>query len=199
MALDVTWQTLTDPISKGEIERNFIDVETWSGSLTGDNFAATAAIDVDKLAAKFVETYIVMKYLGGSGIPAVGTVLDTATIPGSNEDEPWSYVGHAWVCTDTGDGLGKVEFDYGYYDVNGDFVPTSIASGVPVTLSNSGAGANSPHQGGLNAQYSGGDFIPYTSNIHTIRMLSHSQGTNYLSAATDFLVVTLRLMRRMQE
>jgi hypothetical protein len=199
MPVTLTHSALSNPIDRTEIDQNFADVEAWSGNISNADIASDADIEIDKLAAKYQEVHLKLEYAGGAGLPAATTVMDVVTLPGNDGDEAWEYLGHTWVCTDTGDGTGKIEFDFGYYDAAGTFQSTSLDSGATTTLANSAAGADSANQGGATDSVGSGDAIPFTSNIQTIRMICNTQGANYLTAATDFLTVTIILMRRLQE
>lgn len=199
MPLTITNDTLSSPIDKSEIEQNFSDIEDWSIAITNSDVAAGAAIDIEKLASKYTEVHITFRYASGAGLPAATTVMDMAALPGSSTDESWSFVGYSWVCTDTGAGTGKFEFDYGYYDAAGAFQSTSLLSGAAVTIANSSAGANSAYQGTSTSTYANGELIAFSNTTQVVRLICNTQDATCINAAGDFLTISVRLMRKVQE
>lgn len=199
MGVRLYYSTLSDPIDKYEIERNFADVEEWSRNISSGDIASDADIDIDKFAARYSEMHVRLTYAGGAGLPSSGTVMDQAVIPGDIGDEPWKYVGYAWICKDNGDGTGLVKVEYGNYDVYSEFIASPLGDAPIIQLVQSAAGANQTSAGKYSLNYSSGSFLPYAPEAQTVRLVSEDPGSLYLSAATDHVTVVLRFMRRLQE
>jgi hypothetical protein len=191
MALTYSYPTLSNPVSKAEIEANFADVAAKFSQIVSADLSSSAGIVSTQLSQPYQEIWVPLLYAGGAGMPVANTILDVAPIPGSNGDTAWTATDVAWVCTDTGAGTGTFDVVYGGY-VAGVFTGvTNIA--LAVSISEGGAGANDARQ---NYGLSGGSVsLAYTTTVRSIALRVATQDATTVSAAGSFLKVMVCLKR----
>jgi hypothetical protein len=114
--LTLTNATLTDPADKTEVEDNFTDVQTiLNGGIDNDNIAASAGIDITKLAAYNYEFLVAMHVWSASVLrPAVSATIPICTValPGTTSDGvAYTILSGAWYISDDGDAAAQTIFD----------------------------------------------------------------------------------------
>lgn len=199
MPVLLTYKTFPDPFVKDHVEKNFADVASFQGNITDSDISFSAPLAATKLRASDMNTIVQMKFAGGAGIPAASTIMDIVPIPGfPSGSDVWTVDDISWVCTDTGAGDGRIKIAHGYYTAAASLWLEANVTVIDFTIPNSNAGADSPNQGTITIDDA--DTAPFPANSGgTFRLESVAAGTNYLSAASDYLTISLRLSRVIQD
>jgi|TARA_R110000824_G_scaffold112943_1_gene262433 subtilase family serine protease len=133
MALTLT-TSLSDTITKSELEGNFSSIAGKFGAIDNTDIKASAGIAISKLAATKEYVVITLESRGdGTGLDTDDQYRDMVPLPGlSGNENNWTMVQAAWVCTDVGAGSATFDVEWSNYDANGNYavVSTPIAAEV---------------------------------------------------------------------
>jgi len=133
MALTLT-TSLASTITKSELESNFTSIANKFGAIDNSDIKAAAGIAISKLAAAKEYVVITLESRGdGTGLDTDDQYRDMVPLPGlSGNENNWTLVQAAWVCTDVGGGAVTFDVEWSNYDANGNYavVATPIAAEV---------------------------------------------------------------------
>ena len=133
MALTLT-TSLASTITKSELEGNFTSIANKFGAIDNSDIKASAGIAISKLAAAKEYTIVTLESRGdGTGLDTDDQYRDMVPLPGlSGNENNWTLVQAACVCTDVGGGTGTFDVEWAQYDPNGNYatVTTPIAAEV---------------------------------------------------------------------
>jgi hypothetical protein len=192
--IKLSYWTLPDPVTAAAIERNFADIVRSQGNITNKDIAYLDPIAITKFRATRDEVVHTLTYAGGAGIPVAGTAMAFSPIPFDTNN--WQPQEVSWLCTDTGNGSGQVKIAYGYYTAAGAW--TAAGTLVAALDLPNGSGADGGNQGSEDVALA--NVVPSVGgNAVTFRLESVTAGANYLSAATDFLTINVRMTRVLQQ
>jgi len=190
------------PISAGTVVRSAINsilaaiVSKFNANIDNSDISSTANISPTKLSASNTECWVTLPYLErGTVWPAVSatTPLVAAALPGQSGDASWVATDVSWVCNDIGTADASFDVRYGHYDGTGAWTNDgSVTLGVVLTrIGGDGTGSQ-----GRSSRLSVS--IPNGATVTSLALMSAGAGTGVVSAATGFLVVSVRLRRVLQ-
>jgi hypothetical protein len=190
MSLTYSYPTLSNPISRTEIQQNFADLAAKFGNITSADILSTASITASQLAGAYYEFWVQLRYNGGA-FPAANTILDAVPLPGDSTDSSYSLVNAAWICTDPGNGAAKFSVVQGTYGAAGAW--STYATHIAAQTLAITYGADLPDQGNCAL---GTLTIANSATQRSLALMVHTQGANALSAAGSYLNVSLCLRRQ---
>ena len=202
MALTITNTTLSDTITKTEIQQNFSDVVNKFGNIDNTDIKSSAAIAITKLSAskEYMSIQLTVPLDSGGLAGSAGDVKALAALPGGSDDDDqanWKVAEIAWVCGDIGAGTGKVDVVFGgltsagAWDAGSDVV---LYDDLTLAKMDAGASANTAGGGNLNVTATTVSF-----NASAPRFFALLLDTADTTACTGFpLVVTILLERDIQ-
>lgn len=169
------------------LNTRFNDIKAkFNGGIINEDISASANIAVSKLSASKEHMLVNLKFKGTW--PAANTVVDV--IPVINDSKgSWTIDGANLTCSDVGDDNAQLRIEWGRY-VAGVWTVTSTPVSAVAINSDDSAG-NTAGQQTLTLASS-----TIALGAHRgLALVSAAAGTNTLSAATDFISVTLQLSR----
>ena len=202
MALTITNTTLSDTITKTEIQQNFSDVVNKFGNIDNSDIKAAAAIAISKLSAskEYMSIQLTVPLASGGLDGSAGDVKALAALPGGSDDDDqanWKVAEIAWVCGDIGGGTGKVDVMFGGLTTAGAWDTSNdveLYDGITLAKMDAGASANTMGGGNLNVTATTVSF-----NASAPRFFALLLDTADTAACTGFpLVVTILLERDIQ-
>jgi hypothetical protein len=202
MALTITNTTLSDTITKTEIQQNFSDVVSKFGNIDNSDIKAAAAIAITKLQAskEYMSIQLTVPLAAGGLAGSAGDVMALAALPGGSDDDDqanWKVAEIAWVCGDIGAGTGKVDVMFGGLTTAGAWdtgTDVELYDGLTLAKMDAGASTNTAGGGNLNVTATTVSF-----NATRARFFALLLDTADTTACTGFpLVVTILLERDIQ-
>lgn len=197
MPLTYTTSDLTTgaTTSASDLNSRFDEIKSkFNAGIVNGDISTAAAISVDKLDAKYEHLLINFLHKGPGQTtaplwPAANTVIAAIPIPNDGKGN-WVISAGELVCSDVGSDDAQVRFEWGRY-VAGVWTVTSTPVSAVAINSDDSAANTAGHQTLTIASST------LTAGTHLcLAMVVAAQGTNTLSAVTDYLSASFKLHRK---